>query len=299
MARADAAVFVVGSLHWDVIVNAPALPRADETVIGDGVAYAFGGKGGNQALAAVRMGAGVAMAGRVGRDDFGDRIMAVLAGSGVDHEQVLRDDGASGMSVAIVEAGGDYGAVVVSGANRRIDAEKVTIPETTGWLLLQNEIPAPVNRALARRARAMGARVIWNAAPAGNPDPDMMRLSDILVVNRVEAADLTGLRDATEQARALRRAGPQQVVVTLGAQGLILAGESLSPRPAFAVETRSTHGAGDMFAGALAARLASGAAMVAALEFAQAAAALHVSLPPDKRAAITAEQVASFQTASR
>ena len=99
-------VFVVGALHLDVIVNAPRLPRLDETLIGDAVDYAFGGKGGNQAVSAARMGAKTAMAGRVGNDRFGEQILAVLQSSGVDHTRVHSDDGASGMSVAIVDAGG-------------------------------------------------------------------------------------------------------------------------------------------------------------------------------------------------
>ena len=102
MARPEpGTVLVLGALHWDVIVRAPALPRLDETLIGRDVRYAFGGKGGNQAVAAAQMGARVAMAGRVGTDAAGQAMRAVLDQAGVDHQQVSTDPGASGMSVAI------------------------------------------------------------------------------------------------------------------------------------------------------------------------------------------------------
>ncbi len=129
-------VFVVGALHLDVVVDAPHLPALDETVVGSAVAYRFGGKGGNQAAAAARMGARVAMAGRVGRDAFGERLLAELDAAGVCRSQVLQGTGASGMSVAIVDQRGDYGAVIVSGVNREIRPEDVTVPNCAKVVLL-------------------------------------------------------------------------------------------------------------------------------------------------------------------
>ncbi|MDH3264281.1 MAG: PfkB family carbohydrate kinase, partial [Paracoccaceae bacterium] len=110
-------VWVVGSLHLDVIVEAPRLPRLDETLVGQGVSYRLGGKGGNQAVAAARMGAEVAMAGAVGSDAFAETLLAELDRAGVDRAGVARLPGASGMSVAILDATGGYGAVIVSAAN--------------------------------------------------------------------------------------------------------------------------------------------------------------------------------------
>jgi ribokinase len=287
-------ILVAGSLHLDVIVNAPHLPRADETVAGSAVAYAMGGKGGNQAVAAARMGALVAMAGRVGTDAFGDRLLAGLEAAGVNRSQVQRDTGASGMSVAIVDAHGDYGAVIVSAANLNFVADAVRIPPGTSHVLLQNELPDQANRAIARAARTAGARVILNAAPARQPDSDLLAAVDILIVNRVEAADLLGLRhvdDAPVAAASLARLGPPVVILTLGAGGLILHDGAPRALAAPSVSVVSSHGAGDAFIGALAAGLDRGASLRDACQFAQTAAALHVATPPDRRPAITAAQV--------
>ena len=106
MPASGARILVVGALHLDVILRAPRLPQLDETLVGQSVRYALGGKGGNQAVAARRMGASVAMAGRVGSDAFGGQLLAFLSGAGVDCGQIVQGPGDSGMSVAIIEAGG-------------------------------------------------------------------------------------------------------------------------------------------------------------------------------------------------
>jgi ribokinase len=283
-----AAILVAGALHLDVVVTAPRLPLPDETLPGTSVAYPFGGKGGNQALAAARMGARAAMAGRVGSDDFGDRLLAALDRGRVNREQVRRVPGPSGMSVAIVTADGGYGAVIVSGVNAGIDPGEIAVPAGTRLLLLQNEIPEPANLALARKARAAGARVILNAAPARPVGEALLALADILIVNRVEADQMTGARGLApaDAAAALRLGGARTVIVTLGADGAILSepGRSIVAEPAFAVaRVVSSHGAGDTFIGAFAAELATGATPQAALRFGQAAAALAVATPPEER----------------
>lgn len=286
-------VFVCGALHLDVMVDAPHLPTPDETVTGSAVAYAFGGKGGNQAVAAARMGARVEMAGRVGSDDFARALLGGLDAAGVGRVQVQEVSGASGMSVAIVETGGTYGAVIVSAANLQNDG-RITLPSGCTSLLLQNEIPASANHEAANRARAAGVRVILNAAPARVDDMGLLTLTDLLVVNRVEAAQLLGLDrldDPLAAAASLVALGPGQVIVTLGGDGLVLFDGKARHSPARRVQVASTHGAGDAFIGALAARLDQDDALFAACSFAQGAAALHVAAPPEARAAITPAQV--------
>lgn len=276
-----AEILVVGALHLDVIVRAARLPGRDETLMGEAVRYAFGGKGGNQAVAAARLGAKVAMAGRVGDDGFAVTILAALDAAGIDRRQVRTGPGASGMSVAILDATGDYGAVVVSGVNNEIAPDEIEIAPETRVLLLQNEIPTAVNLALAARLRD-SARLILNAAPAREMPAALLVRTDCLVVNRVEAAMMTGVApdalDPDAAARALRDLGPEAVIVTLGGGGL--AGHDAGGAfhaPAFDVAVSSTHGAGDTFTGALAARLAAGDPLRAAARFAQGAAALQVS----------------------
>ncbi len=294
-----AGVFVVGSLHLDVIVHAARMPGRDETLPGEAVDYAFGGKGGNQAVAAAQHGAPTAMAGRVGNDAFAARLTHELDRAGVDRTQVRAGPGASGMSVAIVDERGDYGAVVVTGANREIDAAAITLPQNTAVVVLQNEIPEAVSLALAARAREAGLRVMLNAAPA-RPMADALWTSvDLLVVNRVEAAGLAGRAvitpdDAASAASDLAARGPD-VLVTLGADGVVGSTDGgVLHRPAHTVEVVSTHGAGDAFMGALAARLAGGTPLPEAIDYAQGAAALHVSRPVADRRHIDAATVQAF-----
>ncbi len=289
-------VFVAGSLHLDVILNAPRLPRLDETLMGSRVTYAFGGKGGNQALAAARMGAPTTMAGRVGDDAFGQQILDTLDASPIDRSQVLRRPGASGMSAAIVDANGNYGAVVVSAANQQINPGDIAMPSDTAILVLQNEIPEPVNLTLAEAAHRRGIPVLLNAAPARPMSDRTPALIRYLIVNRIEARDMTGTENPNAAAIALNQRGYRTVIVTLGADGLIhsTAGIPATPARLPSPTVISTHGAGDAFVGALAARLANGTPMNDALSFAQAAAALHVSTPVAQRADITPQMVTDF-----
>jgi ribokinase len=284
-------ILVAGSLHHDVIVTAPALPRPDQTLAGTAVRTAFGGKGGNQAAAAARAGAEVHMAGAVGSDEAAMVLRQALDVAGVRRAAVQTHPGASGMSVAIELPDGGYGAVIVSGANLAFQPQAVAIPKACALLLLQSEIPAEANLALAERARTACLRVILNAAPARPVAPALLATLDLLVVNRGEAADLLGEAepglDPLKAASALRAKGPKAVIVTLGADGLILdEGGTARHCPARKVQVISTHGAGDAFIGALAAEWARGAPLAQAAAFGQAAAALHVSLPLDRRATL-------------
>lgn len=272
-------LLVVGSLHLDVVMHADHLPGLDETVAGDSVDYVFGGKGGNQALAASRMGAEVHLAGRAGSDAFGDLIRARLDLSGVNLDQLQRDSGPSGMSTAIVTPDGDYGAVIVSAANLNLAVAEISIPDGTSVVLLQNEIPDEVNVAIAERAKAAGAQVWLNAAPARALPDGLVQYMDLLILNRVEAAFYANTELGVD------------VVTTLGAEGVRY---QAAHYPAVEVQALSSHGAGDMFVGALAARFETSRDMPKAIEFAQAAAALHVASGLEERTGLTAAQVTAF-----
>ena len=290
-------VAVVGSLHLDIMVAAPRLPCRDETLIGTAWHTKCGGKGGNQAVAAAQLGARVAFGGRIGKDEFGARLKANLVTAGVDISCLAVDEvNGSGMSVAISEATGDYGAVVVSGANLAIAAAEVGSGWQALWrakfLLLQNEIPEPVNLAAAQAAKTAGAMVILNAAPARPLPPALRDCVDLLVVNRIEAEMLTGSREPEAALAALRR-GDRGVILTKGADGLSFVAGSGPPChiPARPIRQVSSHGAGDFFCGALAARLAAGASLESACRYGAAAAALLVSREEADRAAITHREV--------
>ena len=276
-------VAVVGSLHLDIMVAAPRLPQRDETLMGSSWHYKCGGKGGNQAVAAARFGARTAFGGQTGKDDFGERLRANLVAAGVDITHVdLDPKTGSGMSVAITEGAGEYGAVVVSGANLTIDAQDIASRWEALWqakvLLLQNEIPETVSLAAARKVRANGGRIILNAAPARDMSPVFMNMIDVLVVNRIEARMLTGTEDPDRALPALHTMR-RDVVLTRGADGLSLLTRDgvRADVPALPVKLVSSHGAGDCFCGALAARLAAGDALEFACRFASAAAGRFVS----------------------
>lgn len=287
MSTAD--IVVLGSLHLDVIVTAPALPRLGETMAGTTVALRPGGKGGNQAIAAARHGARVAMVGATGDDAFGRTLLANLRAQGVASGQVAVHPAiSSGMSVAVGVPSGDYAAVIVSGANLALDAATVAgaapLIGEARWLLLQNEVPEAANLAAAAAARQGGGKVILNAAPA-RALAGLAPLLDIMVVNALEAEALCGIAvtDAdTAQAAAAALCGEVAcVIVTAGGDGLALATAAgrRNRVAAHAVPVLSTHGAGDTFVGALAARLAVGDALDEAVRYANGAAALLVATP--------------------
>lgn len=282
-------VIIVGSLHYDVIVEAPHRPRKGETVTGYAWYPKFGGKGGNQALAAAAAGANTRFVGAVGDDGFADTMLKTLGANGVqsNHVATIRGCG-TGMSVAIIDAEGDYGAVIVSGANLHIDPAQFM--DGAMWrdskvLILQNEIPEDVNIAAARAARQNGVRVCLNAAPYRVMSPDLLQNVDILVVNAVEAEDM-GAAPVTDLASAGQAAMTlcdrvATVIVTAGGHGVAWATQGMQAveRPAISVEVISTHGAGDVFIGTLCRALAEGADLATGLTQANTAAALHISTP--------------------
>jgi ribokinase len=288
---APPAVIVVGSLHYDIMVDAPDRPRKGETIAGRSWAPKFGGKGGNQAVAARRQGVPTAMVGAVGDDSFGVALLAGLDRGRVDRTNVAVVSGiGSGMSVAIFDDDGDYGAVIVSGANLAIVPNaSAALLSRTKVLVLQNEIPEVVNEAVARRARDLGVTTILNAAPARPFATSLPDLVDILIVNAIEAEMLGGgavssLKTAAGAAERLA-ATFKSVVVTAGGDGVASFGHSghAFQLPGIKVAVASTHGAGDTFVGTLAARLAVGDLFEAALSTANREAAKLVSTPEEKR----------------
>ncbi|ESW63678.1 ribokinase [Mesorhizobium sp. C277A] len=288
-------VTVFGSLHYDIMVDAPDRPRKGETVTGRAWQPKCGGKGGNQAVSAARAGVRAAMIGAVGDDDFGTALLANLDRTGVDRRFVRVAAGAgSGVSVAIFDSDGDYGAVIVSGSNLTLGGDDIAaageVVVQTAVLLLQNEVPDAANIAAARAVKASGGRVVLNAAPARTLSAELTALIDIVIVNAIEAEFLAGvpvvdtLAGATEAARRLIDAYPS-AIVTAGGEGVAYCDRTGAAFALAAVPVKvvSTHGAGDEFVGAFAAGLARGHPMEAAIATANAAAASLVATPEGKR----------------
>ncbi|KQI66868.1 carbohydrate kinase [Loktanella sp. 3ANDIMAR09] len=279
-------IVVVGSLHYDIFVDAPHRPDAGETVTGHSWHPKFGGKGGNQAVSAARAGGAVTLVSAVGSDEFGRFVMARLDRTGVGTEHVSKVDGlGTGMSVAVSDASGDYGAVIVSGANLAIDPSIMAddaLWSSAGYLILQNEVPETVNIAAAAAARSHGVTVCLNAAPWREMSDTLLDLIDILVVNALEAeamcdlpvADLSGAKSAAAALSDRFKC----TIVTAGGSGIAFAtSQDVGTIPGEPVEVVSTHGAGDHFIGHFIACCSKGATLYDALAAANSSAAKLVS----------------------
>jgi len=287
------AVIVLGSLHYDIVVEDAARPRKGETVTGKAWWPKCGGKGGNQAVAVADAGVPCAMIGAVADDDFGRTLLANLDAKGVDRRHVrVAAGGGTGMSVALFDSEGDYGAVIVSGANLTLGAGDIAAAAdlfaAARVLVLQNEVPDAANAAAASAMKEAGGLVVLNAAPGRLPSPELAARVDVLVVNAIEAellagvAVVEGLEGARTAAQILARTYPIAVVTAGGAGVAFATAEDQSfAIEAIRVKLVSTHGAGDAFIGALAASLARGVALREALERANRAAAELVSRPRD------------------
>jgi ribokinase len=283
--RRDAAavgrVLVAGSINMDVVAMVDRHPAPGETVPGLAVRFSPGGKGANQAVAAARAGAAVTMLGAVGSDPWGAELTAFLASAGVDVAQVARRPGvATGTALVVVALGGENSIVVVPGANGTVDEDVVgsVTPVTGDVLVAQHEVPAEATAAFLAGGKAAGATCVLNAAPARPVSPGVLAAVDVLVVNEVELAALSGGSGDVAALRALGFGGC--AVVTLGAAGAVaLDGKRVVRVAGRAVEAVDTTGAGDCFVGSLAAELAARAPLEDALAYANAAAALSVQRP--------------------
>ncbi len=278
-------IVCAGNLHYDIIVDAPRLPRLGETLPGRRWRPKFGGKAGNQAVAAARCGANVRFLGAVGNDSFGEFLKRSLADEGVDCSRLHTADAGSGMSVAVSVDGGDYGAVTVSGANAELPPDAIDTPEIwsgAAWLMLQNEWPTELNTRAAAAAKSFGVSVCLNAAPFRELDRHLKDFLDLIIANSLEAEQLLGWNvegraDAERAAAELAERFPR-VVVTAGKWG---AGAACRDSGSFAVAAPevhdgNAHGAGDVFVGVLCALDTFGVEFRESVERACATASRHV-----------------------
>jgi ribokinase len=280
-------VLVIGSLNMDLVARCERLPERGETIMGGDFFTAPGGKGANQAVAAARLGVRVDMAGCVGRDGFGETLVAGLRGAGIRTEHVQVVDRPTGTALITIDATGGNTIVVISGANLACDAaladRALRHAEGPGILLLQHEIPAEANLRAAERARQAGWFIILNPAPARPIPAALLRLVDLVTPNETEIAAIAGCAignrgEALVAARSLLEGGARAVIVTLGGDGALYCDASRAWHcPAVPVQAVDTTAAGDAYIGALAAALAEAQPLQDSLAFAAAAAALAVT----------------------
>lgn len=278
-------ITVVGSLNMDLVVRTPRIPRPGETIIGHDFHLIPGGKGANQAVAAGKLRAQVSMVGRVGEDDFGKALIDNLAACGVDASCVVREAKASsGVALITVEDSGQNNIVVVAGTNMNLTPADIDAAEEciarSDMLLAQQEIPEAAVRRAFELARKHNVKTVLNPAPARPVGPDILRNVDFLVPNESETSLLTGMPvDTPEQieaaAMALRKMGPETVIITLGARGALMASpQGVELFPSYEIQAVDTTAAGDAFMGGFAVALAEGAGLAQAIRRANAAGAL-------------------------
>jgi ribokinase len=270
-------IVVFGSVNLDLIFHLPHIPKQGETVLGPSLRQEPGGKGANQALAAARDGASVVMVGAVGRDVLADAALVLLRAEGIDLTRVAQTDASTGCAAIAVDPAGNNAICVGSGANLLARARQVEdallTPATT--LVLQMEVSPDDTAALIARARARGARIILNLAPAAMLPDSALRALDLLVVNESEAVWLGSRLGTGHTAGALHTALGIDVIRTLGGDGVECATDGPHRRlPARDIIPLDTTAAGDCFVGVLAAALDRGASLEQALDRANTAAAL-------------------------
>jgi ribokinase len=272
-------VVVVGSINMDLVTLAPRFAAPGETILGERFLTVHGGKGANQAVAAARLGADVALVGALGDDAFGAQLREGLAREGVSLEHVTRiaDCGSGTASITVAE--GDNQIIVVPAANARVTPAQIERAQATlasaDAILVQMEIPLDAVEATLRLGHRLGKPVILNPAPAQPLPIEWLQLARYLTPNQHELGILLGA-DASEDFCSLMKRAPAPVVLTHGDDGAWYRdGGEPTHQPGFKVEAVDTTGAGDTFNAALAVFLQEG--LPQAVRKACAAAALSVT----------------------
>jgi ribokinase len=290
-------IVVIGSINMDLVCRTHSIPRPGETLLGSDFVTIPGGKGANQAVAAAKL-AGqdtrVYMIGRVGNDDFGERLVTGLVQHGVDATHVtVTENVASGIAMILVDRKGENSIVVAAGANAKLTPADIdaadSIISAAAAVVMQLEVPqATVQHAIAKCQRK-GVYSILDPAPAPAKLPRAMLGVDLFTPNQSEAEVLAGLRNIRRPRRHSRRVadpkqigmellsrGAKSVVLKLGAKGAMLVSRDGTIRAARAFKARvvDTTAAGDAFTGALAIARAERMDIPAMLRFANAAGAI-------------------------
>jgi ribokinase len=277
-------IVVVGSINMDLVTQAPRFAGPGETILGERFLTVPGGKGANQAVAAARLGAKVALIGATGADTLGRQLRQGLAAEGIDLTHTVQLDGCASGTASITVAGGENQIIVIPAANARVTPAQVEQAQAmvarADAVLVQMEIPLETVAATLRLGQRLGVPVILNPAPAQKLPTDWLKLARYVTPNQHELAILLGAdpteTDSTEDFRDLMQRTPCPVVLTRGAEGAwYREGGKPQHQAGFKVDVIDSTGAGDTFNAALAVFLHEG--LPQAVRKACAAAALSVA----------------------
>ena len=248
-------IVVLGSLHYDIYIKSNSIPKIGETVLAEKWFPKLGGKGANQAVALNKELIKVKFISAIGNDFFSEFLIKRLQEENISLANISKVKGNSGISVAISNKSGDYSAVVVSGVNLEIPDALLyddRLWKDASFLIIQNEIKEEMNLAAAKEAKKRNIKVFFNAAPAKKINHKLFECVDILLVNEIEAQQLSEDYSSNFYTIATKLSNiVSKVIITLGSDGVILCEKYNKPIhiKGFPVNVKSAHGAGDYFAG--------------------------------------------------
>ena len=259
-------VCVLGSMNMDLVVKVNDIPRVGETILSKSFEKIAGGKGANQAVAAKRCGAEVAMISKIGKDENGEILKDKLKEDNIDVKYVFEDKNEStGMAFIMVNENGNNSIIVVAGSNMTINKEDIEASlekiEESDILIAQFETSEEMTLEAFKKAKEFGKVTILNPAPAKKINEELLKVTDIIVPNETEAEVLTGitvetLEDANKAGKVFLEKGVKFVVITLGDKGAAVIGKDFCKLvPSYKVNAIDTTAAGDSFIGGLSSKL--------------------------------------------
>ena len=271
-------IVVAGSMNYDIILKVKRMPHEGETMTCESASTSAGGKGANQAVQSAKLGVKTFMIGAVGNDNMGEFLLNEAAKYGLDISHVKRSSVSSGMGCVHALEDGRVFATINRGANYDITAGDIDMADElfrqSKILILQNEIPHEVNIYAAKKAKSYGLKVLYNAAPSFSERREVLPLSDVVIVNEVEASEYLGVKiasvdDAVREGLKVSGEMRNTWVITMGGQGSVICsdGKSEIVRP-YKVDAIETTGAGDSYIGGLGYALLQGMDIFTAAKFA-------------------------------
>lgn len=297
-------IVVIGSLNIDLVLSVEEFPKPGETINSLNYKEVPGGKGANQAAAASKLDAKVAMIGKVGADEHGEILLNTLDKYGVDTKHIKKE-GTTGKAFIHVNSEGENNIVLVPGANHKMTKEDIDtnlgLIQESDLLILQMEIPIPVVEYALKIGKKLNKKIILNPAPAQKIDRNLLKNVHTLIPNESELEILTGLpveskEQIEEAAKSLIALGVNQVIVTLGSKGSLLVDKNTTQYvPALKVDAVDTTAAGDSFVGAYSSKLIEGYTAYDAAVFATKVAAITVTREGAQSSLPTIEDIKNLE----